>query len=381
MTKKEEHGIGYVYRRRHRNKHGKWVRSPLYWIGFYHRGRMVKKSAKTDNRAEANEFLKRQIELAMGGKLLLGKAERMKITDLTNLVVRDYTRNKRKSLDRAQDGLDHLDVYFGSTRAVEIDEDAIVQYMDYRLEIDHAANATVSYELALLKRAFHLARKALGPRPDFPVLNVSNTRRGFLEESDLQTLLPCLPADIQPIILFAYITGWRMKSEIFPLQWPQVDFGVGQVRLEPGTTKNDDGRTFPIGLVARLDKLLRDQYDRTQDLQRELGRVIPWVFHRQGREIKSIRGAWERAVERAKIGDRIPHDFRRTAIRNLERAGVPRGVAMQMVGHKTEAIYRRYAIVAPKDIQDGGRRLNDLLNQMDQTPKVVPMPPRQEEQG
>jgi hypothetical protein len=42
---------------------------------------------------------------------------------------------------------------------------------------------------------------------------------------------------------------------------------------------------------------------------------------------------------------RILHDFRRTAVRNLERAGVPRSAAMVMVGHKTESIDRRYAIV------------------------------------
>jgi integrase len=57
----------------------------------------------------------------------------------------------------------------------------------------------------------------------------------------------------------------------------------------------------------------------------------------------------------AQIARKIPHDFRRTTVRNLDRAGVPRSVAMQLVGHKTEIIYRRYAIVAKKDLADGLR--------------------------
>jgi integrase len=51
------------------------------------------------------------------------------------------------------------------------------------------------------------------------------------------------------------------------------------------------------------------------------------------------------------------HDFRRTAVRNLERAGVSRSVAMQMVGHKTEAIYRRYAIVNDADLRAAAVKL------------------------
>jgi integrase len=54
-----------------------------------------------------------------------------------------------------------------------------------------------------------------------------------------------------------------------------------------------------------------------------------------------FRKAWAKACEKAGVPGRIPHDMRRTAVRNLERAGVPRSAAMRRVGHKTEAIYRR----------------------------------------
>ena len=57
-----------------------------------------------------------------------------------------------------------------------------------------------------------------------------------------------------------------------------------------------------------------------------------------------MRGWWAKASKDAGVPGRLLHDFRRTAVRNLERAGVPRSAAMRMTGHKKEAVYRRYAI-------------------------------------
>jgi integrase len=93
-------------------------------------------------------------------------------------------------------------------------------------------------------------------------------------------------------------------------------------------------------------------------VQRERGMVVPLVFHRNGKRIRDFRGAWRKACEAAGVPGHIPHDFRRTAVRNLERAGVPRSVAMAMTGHKTEAVYRRYAIVAEADLKEAAKRLD-----------------------
>ncbi len=54
------------------------------------------------------------------------------------------------------------------------------------------------------------------------------------------------------------------------------------------------------------------------------------------------------------------HDFRRTAVRNLERAGVSRSVATAITGHRTEAVYRRYAIVSSGDLADAARKLQAM---------------------
>ncbi len=55
----------------------------------------------------------------------------------------------------------------------------------------------------------------------------------------------------------------------------------------------------------------------------------------------------------------LPYDFRRTAVLNIERAGVLRLAAMKLTGHKTESVYRRYAyaIVSESDFAEGVRSI------------------------
>ena len=65
-----------------------------------------------------------------------------------------------------------------------------------------------------------------------------------------------------------------------------------------------------------------------------------------------------RRARRPGCPGRILHDFRRTAVRNLERAGVPRSAATSMVGHNTEAIYRRYAIVDAGALRDAATKID-----------------------
>src|SRR6266849_188130 len=104
------------------------------------------------------------------------------------------------------------------------------------------------------------------------------------------------------VVQFEYLTGWRSRSEVLPLSWPQVDWAGGLVRLEPGTTKNDEGRAFPI--TPELRKLLERRLEITRRCERAQGRIIPWVFHRSGRPIKSMAKSWKTACKKTGIPGR-----------------------------------------------------------------------------
>ena len=133
-------------------------------------------------------------------------------------------------------------------------------------------------------------------------------------------------------------------------------FGAGEVRLDPGKTKNGEGRTFPM--TRELREVLEQQRAITENLQRQLKVVCPRVFHRSGRPIKSFRVAFRSACVEAGCPGRVLHDFRRTAVRNLVRAGIPERVAMQMTGHKTRSVFERYNIVSVGDLREAARRLD-----------------------
>jgi integrase len=326
-------------------------------VQYSHRGKDYRVSSGAKDRRDAVRFLRKRL-----GEIATGRhapdAEKVTFEDLATMLADDYKLNGHRSLDRAERALGHLRETFGFHRALDITTDRLTAYARARMEGGTAA-ATVANELAALKRGFSLAVKAgrLLHKPSFPTMRLDNARVGFFEESEYQAVLAELPDYLRPVMTFAYLTGWRVRSEVLPLTWDRVDLDAGVVRLDAGTTKNREGRTFPVSALPELEELLRDQRERTEETGRRLGMVIPFVFHREGKPIRDFYAAWRGACKRAGLVGMIPHDFRRTAVRNLERAGVPRSVAMKLVGHKTESIYRRYAIVAERDLAEGVAKL------------------------
>jgi integrase len=279
--------------------------------------------------------------------------------DLAEGLRRDYRNNGRKSANRIEGALKHLGEFFAGARAVDITRDAVERYKDHRLG-DGAANATCNRELAALKRALRLAE--IPNRPEIAMLKENNARKGFFERPEFDAVIAQLPAYWRAPFEVAYITGWRVRSEILTREWKHVDFEHGTLRLEPGETKNGEGRNFPMTAALRVTlERLRAEAD---EHARESGELVPWLFHRGGVRLREYRRAWGTACKRAGLVGRIAHDFRRTAVRNLERAGVPRSVAMSVVGHRTESIYRRYAIVDSAMQKDAAAKL-DALHEAD----------------
>jgi integrase len=185
------------------------------------------------------------------------------------------------------------------------------------------------------------------------LLEKNNVRQGFFERSEDEAVLARLPEWLRPVITFAYQIGWRTKSEVLSLLWQQVDLETGTVRLEVGTTKNKDGRV--IYLTEDLRELLEIQW------REHLAHYpdCPYVFPRpDGQRIKDIRWLWTKACRAASLTGKIPHDFRRTAVRNMVRAGIPERVAMMISGHKTRAIFDRYHIVSDSDLREAAKRLD-----------------------
>ena len=271
-------------------------------------------------------------------------------------------------------------------KARAIDHAKLQEYVIHRLAMKRS-RGTIRVELATLRRAFRLAAidgKAICPT--FPTVAPSTPRKGFFEADQYTALLSALPEAIQAVVIFLRETGWRL-SEGLSLQWRQVDFAAQVVHLEPATTKNDEGRTFPYGVLPELDTLLRAQREKTRAVEAATGSLVLHVFHDQGRPIweKRFYRAWWAAAKAAGIYREwphpetgktcrgpIPHDFRRTAVRDLVTgAGVPEKVAMTITGHKTRAIFDRYHIVSETDKTQGIAQLARFRQGQAKAPRTV----------
>jgi integrase len=317
------------------------------------------------------------VEAEARAKELLARSARRIIAsnpsmdDLLQLVKDDYEANRRSSLDHYKSRSEKLRAFFGNPKATALHTGHIRAYQAHR-QHEGAKPASVNVELAMLRRGFSLARQDgsfQDAGPTFPRLAEKNARKGFFEREDMERLRSFLPEHLSVLALVAYITGWR-KSELLSREWRHVDFSAGWFRLEPNETKNDDGRNFP--LTDELRAALQEQRLYVDALQTEHGKVIPWVFPNQkGDPTTHLWFDFDRARKAAGIPQRIFHDFRRTAVRNLERAGVPRSAAMALVGHKTQAMYSRYAIADEGLLTEAGQKLNDFARQGQNAPVKV----------
>ena len=127
-----------------------------------------------------------------------------------------------------------------------------------------------------------------------------------------------------------------------------------------GADKNEQGRVFPF--TAELRRVLLAQRV-IRERCRRAGHVTPYVFVRvdaAGRPsaIKSFRHHWRLAAKAAGVPGHVPHDFRRTAARNLVRAGTPETVAMRLTGHKTRSVFERYNIVSDGNLAAAAARID-----------------------
>lgn len=149
--------------------------------------------------------------------------------------------------------------------------------------------------------------------------------------------------------MVAYHLGMR-TGELLALKRNWVDLREGVIYVKGRVTKNREPKTAPIygDMGTWLDMLLsRGQVESPQCV---------WLFSRGGKPVKSFKGDWEQACKKAGVPGLLFHDLRRTAVRNMIRAGVPEKIAMLISGHKTASMLWRYNITDTRDVKEAGKR-------------------------
>jgi integrase len=384
LKARNRRGGGCVYAR-YRDKDKKVLRG--WWLKFYQNGEQIIRNAHTTDKQEAE----RQLAEALGKKAEGATFVRRVLTFGTAVEhLRTIQEAKGKPFNYAFDM--HLLPFFkAGTSMPLIDAQTIWRYIRQRQQAD-ASNATINRELAALSRLFSQAIEdgLLRQKPNVPRLPENNTRVGFFEREEYDRLLEALRVipRLRDLVIVLYETGWR-KGEIIgkrskdqwvrsPLRWRHVDFDRREIRLDPHTTKKNDGR---IGAFTEdLEAALKRRWEARNERLRKQGLDPATVqagdelvfTKKNGQPLGSFRKWWLRALREAKIPDRvvplkdgttrtqtpIPHDFRRTAVKRLTDAGVPDRVSMQLTGHKTRSVFDRYRIVSPADLHEAARRLD-----------------------
>ena len=255
---------------------------------------------------------------------------------------------------------------FSGSRAARIDASIVTKYVEQR-KAAGAANGTINREQGLLTRLLKLALENRGVTqlPVIRKLKEASPRQGLFEREQFEAVRKHLPDDLQAAATVAYTFDWRTQSEVLTLERRRLDVDAETLRLDSGTTKNDDGRL--VYLTPELKTLLGRQVDRVKALERQLGRIIPWLFPHLpgmhisprlvGAQLKDFRKAWATACKLAGVPGPIRHDFRRTVVRNMVNEGVPERVAMKITGRRIRSVFDRYHIVSPADLKEASRKM------------------------
>jgi integrase len=274
------------------------------------------------------------------------------IADLCDAVLAEYEACGRSSKPTIEYRIQrHVKRLIGSVIAEACDTPDLLRYVSAR-KAEGASGATINRELAVIGRGYRLYRKTL-TAPTLPRCKESPPRQGYFTRSEFDALSRELTPDVRDAFHFAFLTGWRLASEVLPLKWSQVQWGDhGGILLPWGESKTGEIRRFPFAgpIGEQLVSLLKRRRAMTPE-------TCPWVFHRDGERIRSVRNGYLYACKRAGL-KKMPHDLRRTAMRNLLLNGVSLEMAMQLTGHKSATVARRYGILVDADLEHAMRRMS-----------------------
>lgn len=355
---KRERGTGRTYQRGKR-----------WWIEYWFRGRQFRESGG-DTEPGAKKLLKKRLKEIAGDRFVGLQEERLTIDQLCDSLITHLETKGSKSVRSYKSHLKPVREFFSLMRAVDLTTSAVEKFTLARLA--ERRPATVNRETGALRQALNLARKQgrLTRVPYIPMLREDNARSGFFEPAEFESVVRHLPEPVGDIARFAYLTGWR-KSEITGLRWEDVDQAGREIRLR--TSKNGHGRLLPLtGELLQLveQRRLARQFT-TSDGQTGLS---DFVFHKRGESVIDFKKSWASACAKAGVQGRLFHDFRRTAVRDMVRAGVPQSVAMAISGHRTVSVFMRYNITSSEDMRQAIGRTADYRAAQPVERNVIPFP-------
>jgi integrase len=361
-------------------------KSPYLWIKFYANGRAHYESTKTDKVKVAEQILKEREGRVATGQPILPRTDKVRFEVAVEDLTTHYRTTGCRNLGEAQWRLDHLTAYFRGYRLAAIGSAEVTKYIASRQE-QGASNGTINRELAVLGRMLRLAYEhgKLLRVPVIHKLKEAAPRAGFFEPDAYDRVRQHLRPDVRCAVAIEYELGWRCQSEVLTLERNQVNLDDGTIRLKPGSTKNSEGRVVKLPEVLKVE--IAAQLERVRELEVKLERVVPYLFphfkdgrrYKKGERLQDFKKAWGTACIEAgfyrevprvvtvkgkpetvlvKVPTMLRHDFRRTAVRNMVNDGTPERVAMKITGHKTRAVFDRYHIVSPTDLEDAARRMD-----------------------
>jgi integrase len=344
-----------------------YQRGSTWWLAFYVDGKLQRESAKTSDEEKARKVLRAKLkevhahELDPTKPFITQRDRRRTVADLLDALKADFEIRGIAS-KQALSNIKRAKADFGAIRATALTSEDVDQYIEQRLA-DEYAKSSVNRVTQLVKQAYKLAEL---PAPKIRKLDESdNVRRGFFSESEVRQVMANLPADLADFTLFAWLTGMR-KSEIASLAWEDVDGDC--IRLRAENAKNGTARLIP--LEGELSELIARRKAARQVKVKDTVMLASLIFHRKGLPIREFRKSWKTACTKAGIR-RLFHDLRRSACKNMVAAGVPQVTAMQVSGHKTDSMFRRYAICSESDLRTALRTTQQYLKTMKENVAVM----------
>jgi integrase len=330
-------------------------RGEIWYVSFWVDGRQIQKSSGSSKRQDAVRLCDQLLGKKARGEMGARAADKVTCGELLDDLLEHAKHNIKPSTAKIW-GLvveASLRPFFGHRKATNLTTEILKEYRRKRFA-QGRSESTCNRELSMLRTALNLGRRCTPPKvvtiPYFPMVAETQSRQGFLSDEQYKKLRDALPEYLKPLFVTAYFTGVRL-GELLAIRWEQVDLEQGFITLSAADTKTGHSRAVPI-----LDGDMRFWLEWSRDH----ADGCPSVFHNEGTAFREFRSSWRNACAAAGVPDLKFHDLRRTAVRNMRRAGVPQVVRMRISGHRTDSMERRYNIVDIEDIQSAKTLMQKL---------------------